>query len=31
MDDYLGSLKGEVGHKIDKLETIGWREYLANK
>jgi hypothetical protein len=31
MDDYLGSLKGEVGLKIDKLETVGWREYLGKK
>jgi len=31
MERYLGSLKEEVGHKIGKLESIGWREYLARK
>ena len=31
MDDYLVSLKGEVGQKIEKLETVGWREYLVKK
>lgn len=31
MEDYLGGLKGEVGVKIEKLENIGWKEYLAKK
>ena len=31
MDDYLMSLKGEVGQKIEKLENVGWREYLVKK
>jgi phosphoribosylaminoimidazole carboxylase len=31
MEDYLASLKQEVGGKIDKLENIGWREYLNKK
>jgi phosphoribosylaminoimidazole carboxylase len=28
MDDYLGSLKEGVGQKVEKLENIGWQEYL---
>jgi phosphoribosylaminoimidazole carboxylase len=31
MDDYLVSLTGEVGQKIEKLESVGWREYLVKK
>ena len=31
MDDYVGSLNGEVGQKIEKLENLGWREYLSKK
>jgi hypothetical protein len=31
MEDYLAGLKGEVGTKIEKLENIGWKEYLAKK
>jgi hypothetical protein len=31
MDDYLASLKGEVGQKIEKMENVGWREYLSKK
>ena len=31
MEDYLNSLKEEVGQKIDKLEEIGWQQYLAKK
>jgi len=31
MEIYLGSLKQEVGHKIEKIEDIGWKEYLAKK
>jgi hypothetical protein len=31
MEEYLASLKKDVGRKIDKLEDIGWREYLAKK
>jgi phosphoribosylaminoimidazole carboxylase len=29
MEEYLGSLKEDVGQKIEKLETIGWKDYLA--
>ena len=31
MEDYLDGLKEEVGVKIERLETIGWKEYLAKK
>jgi phosphoribosylaminoimidazole carboxylase len=31
MAKYLNSLKEEVNAKIDKLENVGWREYLAHK
>jgi len=31
MDDYLASLKGEVCQKIEKMENVGWREYLSKK
>jgi len=31
MEDYLKSLNQDVGQKIDKLEVIGWRQYLAKK
>ena len=31
MDDYLGSLKGEVGQKIERIENVGWKQYLAKK
>jgi phosphoribosylaminoimidazole carboxylase len=31
MEDYLASLKQEVNGKIDKLENIGWKEYLHKK
>lgn len=31
MEDYLKSLNQDVGRKIDKLEGIGWRQYLAKK
>jgi phosphoribosylaminoimidazole carboxylase len=31
MEDYLASLNQEVNGKIDKLENVGWREYLNKK
>ena len=31
MKGYLDSLQEEVGEKIDKLETLGWEKYLAQK
>ena len=31
MEDYLLSLKSDVGAKIEKLENVGWQEYLAQK
>jgi phosphoribosylaminoimidazole carboxylase len=31
MEDYLGSLNSDVGQKIEKIEALGWREYLAKK
>lgn len=31
MEAYLSSLNQEVGQKIQKLENIGWKEYLAKK
>jgi hypothetical protein len=31
MEEYLSSLKQEVGQKIEKLEDIGWEKYLAQK
>jgi len=31
MEDYLAGLKGEVGAKIEKLENVGWKQYLAKK
>ena len=31
MEDYLSSLKQDVGQKVDKLENVGWRQYLAEK
>jgi phosphoribosylaminoimidazole carboxylase len=31
MEEYLASMKQEVGQKIEKLEDIGWRQYLAKK
>jgi hypothetical protein len=31
MEEYLGSLKQQVGQKIEKLEDIGWEQYLAKK
>lgn len=29
MEDYLASLETEVQAKADKLEAVGWEEYLA--
>jgi phosphoribosylaminoimidazole carboxylase len=31
MENYLASLKEEVGQKINKMERIGWQNYLAKK
>jgi phosphoribosylaminoimidazole carboxylase len=31
METYLGSLKQEVGQKIEQLENIGWKKFLAKK
>lgn len=31
IDDYLDSLKGEVGQKIEKMENVGWKQYLGKK
>jgi phosphoribosylaminoimidazole carboxylase len=31
MEEYLTSLKQEVSQKIEKLEDIGWRQYLAKR
>jgi hypothetical protein len=31
MQKYLKSLEQEVGQKIEKMESVGWREYLAKK
>jgi phosphoribosylaminoimidazole carboxylase len=31
MEEYLNSLKEEVGQKIDTLDEIGWQQYLAKK
>jgi phosphoribosylcarboxyaminoimidazole (NCAIR) mutase len=31
MQGYLKSLEQEVGRKIDKIESVGWREYLNEK
>jgi len=31
MEKYLVSLNKEVGQKIDRLQGIGWREYLEKK
>lgn len=31
MKGYLDGLQEEVGEKIDKLETLGWEKYLAQK
>jgi phosphoribosylaminoimidazole carboxylase len=31
VEEYLGSLKEEVGQKIENLKTLGWKDYLAKK